>query len=327
MSGSVSAGGQITIAPGPNSAPPAGSVPIGDAPELGTCASEYKGIYPLGLYDSGSGNHCTNVVPSALNTAYLNALSEVTARNTSGVPGSGTGFIVGMSCQGMSVALAECSSLIVDTNALGSVVASSFNIFDHAVSNNDLDTWFPGGVGQQPTACLTTVTTPTGPAECQPPGGFGPTTNQFDRICTGLSSNGHNCNQIMLLYVDTSNGQVHQYANGCYSTTLPFPGATQALYYLCSPLDGSHAIGDVTKVGCPFGGTDGCPNTSGGTGTGGIDATNTAWGIANHMRAAKSRMPFLAIAFFSSRAYAGYCPTGCADPEPYAYEKALAIHS
>lgn len=54
------------------------------------------------------------------------------------------------------------------------------------------------------------------------------------------------------------------------------------------------------------------------------DAYNTVAGLANLLRAAKTRYPNARIAFLSNRIYAGYASTGL-NPEPYAYETGFAV--
>lgn len=312
LGGGAALGGNALIEPGPQSIPSVSAIPLGDPPNTSQCASRYQSTtgvttktYFFGLYDDAGANHCADVVPSSMNTAYLNAIAGITPRNTSGTPCSGAGCWVIMNCMGMSIVVASCGTLISTLNGSG-INPASFKLLNHSKSNNDLDVWICGIT--QSAICTTGAT----PNACAPSYGAtqcssnGPATNQYDAISTSMASQSLTLNQIQAAYVNQVNGTQHQYANGCYTST-----GSSSVYYLCNPLDGTHAINDSTVTGF--------------SASGGIDATNVLWELGMMMRSVKNRMPNMAIVFFSAREYAGYCTVGCANPEPEDYEAGMAI--
>jgi hypothetical protein len=304
LGGSGKLGGASLMSASASVNPSGSAVAIADPPQLSTCGTTYQSTtgtttvtYTLGLYDSGSSTHCTDAVPAVLDTAATNALTGITRRDTSGAACSTSGCSILFDGMGMSVMLTEFSQFTTSvTNA--AILKANTLLLNHALSSNDLPEWFPWTTGVQPTACTVVGNS------CAANGLGNPPANQGDRICTNLTNQSRDCKQVQVTIVDQSNGRVHQYQNGCIASG----SGSSTVYKPCSPLDGTHTVNDVTQVN-------------------NIDATNTLSGLGEMMRGAKSRMPNLAIAFFSSRAYGGYCTTGCADPEPYAYEKALAIRA
>jgi hypothetical protein len=271
-------GGNAVLTTGLGSSAASGTVAIND---LGT--STYQGLYQGGFYPNG-----LNAVPSGHDTDGLAFAGQIQRLSTSGAP-SASGKIILMSA-GMSVALGEFSVFIQTANATGQV-ASSVVMNNQAVSNNDLPLWFPGTAGVSPTACTVSGN------QCSFPSGAA---NEYDRICNNLPNNSMSCNQAQAMWIDQSNGVVHQYENGCWSSG----SGSSTVYTKCNPLNTTSTSNNTIQ------------NT---------DAYNVEWELGQMMRSASGRMPNLKLAFFSSRVYGGYCKIGCADPEPVDYEKAFAI--
>jgi hypothetical protein len=311
--------------------PPLGAaIAIGDPPLAGAptgCSTKYLGLYEYGLYSG-----CVNTPTGSQATALTTATSLITPLNTSGTTsGCPTSCAVVFVGTGMSVALAEFNSYASAANSSGLMKTTVFNS-NQAVSNNDLPLWTVQTPGTPPAPCLTTGNGQqcgsNGPAKnCSlvVGGGTGTTCNEYDVIATRLPTSSHNPLQVQVQWVDQSNGQGHQYLNGCCPSGNSGPCdtlGTSILYQICLALDGTHTV-TCTDGSTYTSRTQACIdllNT--------YDATNTLYELGEAMRASKAAWTNLQITFFASRVYAGYCTLGggaCADPEPKAYEKAFAI--
>ena len=312
------AAGIVTLASSTNtSTDGASAVPIGDPPLNSTCGTNYQSTtgvtavtYPLGLYDSGSGTHCTDTPTTNLASALSTATSNVTPRDTNGNACSTSGCKTILVGTGMSAALGEFGAFTAAARGSG-LMNSHVYLSNQSVSNNDLDTWTEWRTGVQPVPCTLSGNYCASNGLANPPANFG------DKICNGLSSHGYSCNQIQAMWVDQANGTGVWYLRGCVSSGS---GST-TVYYICPPVDGAHQINDPTQC------VSGVFNNSCSGTKDLIDATNVLGALGQMMRGAKSRMPNLQLAFFSSRAYAGYCSGRCANPEPFAYEVGLAIRA
>ena len=320
-------GGTSTLGVSQGIAPSGSTVPIGDPPLAGaptSCSSLYEGVYEYGLYKG-----CVNTISAG---AYATALAAATTATvplnssgtTSGCPTNCVVIIVGT---GMSVALAEFNSYETAANSSGLQKSTAFNS-TQAFSNNDLPVWTVSTPGVPPPPCLTTgnsqecTSAGIGPStNCAALGsGTGSVCNEFDVIATRIPSVGsHSLAQIQNNWEDTSNGQGHPYLKGCCpNTTAPCDQiGTSVLYQICAVLDGVHQVNGGSTCATLTTACITLINT--------IDTTNTLYELGEETRAKKAVWPNLQIVEFSSRVYAGYCTTGCADPYPFEYEKAFAI--
>ena len=249
-------------------------------------ADFYLGLYQGGFYPGGS-----NTEPTQHGIDGATFAGQIQPLNTSGNPSS-SGAIVVVS-EGMSVALSEFTSFVKLANSSG-MLASGVVLLNEATSNNDACIWITGTAGVQPTCCMVPGN------QCASNGLGNPPANQYDRICGNLPSNGRSCNQVQAVWIDTDNGNDHSYMWGCF---LGGSGAN-TVYVLCNSLDPNSISNNSYQL---------------------TDALNLEWELGQEVRASKLRFPNLKQVFLSSRAYAGYCTSNCASPEPKAYEVAFAI--
>jgi hypothetical protein len=249
-------------------------------------ANFYLGLYQGGFYPGGS-----NTEPPQHASDGVTFGNQIQSLDINGNPNS-NGAIVVIGA-GMSVALAEFSSFAKLANT-SPALAPGVVLLDEAVSNNDACTWITGAVGVQPTCCLVPG------SQCAANQLGNPPANQFDRICGNLSGNGRNCNQVQVVWIDTANGSDHPYMWGCFTGG----SGAETVYVPCNSLDPNSTSNNSYQL---------------------TDALNLEWELGQQIRASKFRFPNLKQVFLSSRAYAGYCVSNCANPEPKAYEVGFAV--